>query len=465
VLLLIAFVLALPACGGSISGQVFLDADGDGIHDSGEIGIPNAQLSVTRDGKEVARHYSDTSGYFDIPIRRRAGQVCITTDLSFSEANIAFIRQSMDISTEPQTMKVSPPKAMKTAKAATATDDQDHDGVYDSADNCPSIANANQQDTDDDGVGDSCEESEDDAPNVTAETPDSTATTQGWSGAKYCHETKIKGFEVDIPVVMSHEAAIANLPERSAVKCYAGNACELHLFFPDGCKLNTIYLPEGLAPDSAAQSGMSFDASVNSVDVDRNAGVEGGGTSKAVTESRPTLSVSTYRMVTLSLKAAEDIDIGTTDVSLKLSAECPGQSLELPDIPIQLIRDFQVQSYWHVETLGELMSEQQIVLIAGIENQGMSTISFGDVTVIPPEGSEISNIPQDCFNNVTRVICRISNIPGGTIATKSISLKLPKLDPSLPSGETDTYDLKVTFFAPGMEKSAETTGEIVVKQP
>lgn len=450
--------LMLSACSGSISGQVFVDADGDGIHDSDEVGVPYAELSVTRDGKEVARHYSDQGGYFDIPIKRRPGEVCVTTDLTYSEAHIAAIQESIHASAKQ--------KSAGNAKAQVTTDDQDNDGIYDNLDNCPSVANANQMDTDGDGIGDVCEESEDDEPSVTAETPDTATETQGWQGAKYCEETKNKaGFEVDIPVSMSHEAALSALPEREAAKCYAGNTCDVVIIFPDGCKLNTLYLPQGLSPASSMQAGMSFDDALGSVDFDRNAGVEGGESSKAKTTTQTTLSVSTYRILTLKLAAAENIAIGTTNISLKPTAECPGQSLELPDIAIELIRDFQAQPYWHIDTLGELVSGQEITLDVGIENQGPSTISFGDVTVIPPEGSILTDIPEDCFNNVTRVICHIEHIPGESTVTKAIILKLPTLDPALPSGETEEYDLELSFFAPGMDQSVERSGKIVIKQP
>jgi len=39
-----------------------------------------------------------------------------------------------------------------------AGDDSDGDGVEDDTDNCPSIANASQEDMDNDGTGDACDE-------------------------------------------------------------------------------------------------------------------------------------------------------------------------------------------------------------------------------------------------------------------------------------------------------------------
>ena len=41
--------------------------------------------------------------------------------------------------------------------ACLAPPDTDHDGVLDALDNCPSVANADQADTDGNGVGDACE--------------------------------------------------------------------------------------------------------------------------------------------------------------------------------------------------------------------------------------------------------------------------------------------------------------------
>ncbi|MFX0207336.1 MAG: thrombospondin type 3 repeat-containing protein [Candidatus Hodarchaeota archaeon] len=40
----------------------------------------------------------------------------------------------------------------------TIIPDSDRDGVCDAADNCPAVPNPNQWDTDEDGIGDACEE-------------------------------------------------------------------------------------------------------------------------------------------------------------------------------------------------------------------------------------------------------------------------------------------------------------------
>jgi hypothetical protein len=51
--------------------------------------------------------------------------------------------------------------------SAPAIVDEDKDGIADSADNCPTTANATQTDTDHDGVGDACDSTPDGTPTTT----------------------------------------------------------------------------------------------------------------------------------------------------------------------------------------------------------------------------------------------------------------------------------------------------------
>jgi hypothetical protein len=445
---LAAAYLMLAGCGGSVTGQVFIDKNGDGIRDSNEMGVPYAQVSVTRDNKKIAEHYTDTEGYFDIQIKRQPGTVCVSTDLAFAESNLDYIRYYQDKGLPAAAMKVSPPKA----QAADDDDDDydyDDDGVADEEDNCPSHANADQADADNDGEGDACDSDQIGEDEVTAETRD-TDSTSGWVGAKYCRDVKSSGFEVEIPVSMDYHSAISTLPERLTVKCYAGAECEVTIPYPQGCKLHTIYLPEGLIPLSTSDEGISYNASMNSLSFDENVGEDGSKTFKAQETSRPTLATSDYMIVSLTLKTADKIDIGTANVSIKPSADCDGQTIELPKIPIEISRQFELALYQHLGTTGTLYSGSNVQLTAGVENKGIGGVYHGDLTITPPSGSVILSLPAGCLNNVSSAICRIPKIEGGKFANRTITFKLPVVE----SGETTEFESQAKFFAPGMEESA-----------
>lgn len=418
---LIALLLSLAACSGSVSGQVFIDSNGDGIHDTGEMGVPYAKISLTRDGDAIAEHYTDAEGYFEIPVKRRPGTICVSTDLSFAEANLDYIMYAKDADSAAAAMRVSPPKM----KAETLEEEEELEE----------------------------EEYEDDA----GTTVDTTTTVQGWMDDKYCRDAKSRGFDVEIPVAMDFEAAISELPERLKVKCYAGSTCQVTIPYPDGCQLHTIYLPEGLAPAEPLQSSMSYNLSMNSLSFEEGAGEEGSKAFKALTTTRPTLAVSNFRILALDLAVSDEIDVGTTDLTLKPSAKCADETLELPTIPIDLIREFDIDVYQNISVMGPYESGQLIYLTAGVENKGDASVSYGDLTITPPDGSVIvidSSWPAGCLNNVKSAICRIPEIKGRSIEARTIKITLPTME-SYSMGDVEEFTSNAKFFAPGMDDSAE----------
>ncbi len=418
--------LSLAGCSGSVRGQVFLDSNGDGIHDTDETGVPYAKLSLTRDGKAIAEHYTDAEGYFDIPIKRSPGTVCISTDLSFAEANLDYIMYARNADSPAAAMRVSPPKA----KAATLGEEEEEDLE---------------------------EEEYEEESGTTVDTTDTTTSAQGWIEDKYCRDVKSRGFDVEIPVAMDFEAAISELPERLTVKCYAGSTCQVTIPYPDGCQLHTIYLPEGLAPAEPLQSSMSYNLSMNSLSFEEGAGEDGSKAFKALTTTRPTLAVSNFRIVTLDLAVSDEIDVGTTGVTLKPSAKCGDETLELPTIPIDLIREFDIDVYQNISVMGPYESGQLIYLTAGVENKGDASVSYGDLTITPPEGSVIvldSSWPAGCLNNVKSAICRIPEIKGRSIEARTIKITLPAME-SYSTGDVEEFTSNAKFFAPGMDDSAE----------
>ncbi|MFH1830826.1 MAG: hypothetical protein ABH871_08655 [Pseudomonadota bacterium] len=424
-LALIGLCFLISACTDTVSGQVFIDENGNGLYDMKEMGVPYAKILLTRDNDKIAERYTDANGFFDIPIKRKAGRVCVSTDLSFAEANLNYIQESLSKGIPAAAMTVAPLKI----KAATATTEEE------------------------------AEDEEEEATEVTVETPESTTSVQGWVGDQYCEDVKFKGFTALIPVNMDYEAAISAMPERLEVKCYAGAECELVIPYPDGCQLETIYLPQGLSLAKDDQAGISYNDSLNSISFDASAGITGASAQKAAT-ARPAISVGNYRLVILNLKVESDVDIGTTEYKITPAAKCADQTLSLQTIQMDIEREFDLAVYQDLKTMGKIKTQNNVTFAASVENRGRSTVSYGDLTItIIPESADstldLQTLPEGCKNYVTKVICRIEEIAPKSTETRTITFK-PIIDPNVASGDYDGYKYDVKFFAPGMDTSQET---------
>lgn len=433
---LMATAVILAGCQSSVTGTVFLDKNGNGEMNSGESGIPFAKLMVTRDSKLVAEQYADKAGLFNVPVKAKSGYLCVETDLSFAEANFAYVMQSLG-----QEVSAQVPKAV-----TTSTSDSDGDGIIDTADNCPYDVNTDQLDTDGDDIGDLCDDDEDEESEEETTTTTTTTEPDGWSGSKYCRNVKFKGFEVDIPVSMNFSKVLAEMPKRLKIECYAGETCVVKIPYPQGCVLDPLNLPEGVTLDqSATQTGVdSYDQIFNIVNFS-----EATTSSEKAQTSGPSLSASGFTMVTLNLAVDEDIEIGTTEVKLEPSAECYEQELEMEAIPIDLIRDVSVAVYQSLTTpipsSGMLAAGSNAQVKVLVENRGHSAVSKGDLRFSPPAGSVIQ-APAGCLNYGTFVLCRAETIDPGEIFFKDITFKLPS-----PAADEEVI-CEASFSADGLDE-------------
>jgi|GEM_PF-2397772 len=394
---IVAGLLMITGCTGSVSGKVYLDNNGNGELDAEESGVPYAKLIVTRDGEMVARHYADRDGVFDIPIKQRAGYLCVETDLSFTEANIDLALQTMGGEVAAQKLKVSPPAAK--ALSVPSSDEDD--------------------DADDEGGDDDGEDDEDE--NLRTKLPD------GWSGSEYCKNVEYKGFEVDVPVTIDVTAAQAALPSRLPLKCYAGESCELRIPYPLGCVLDPLDLPEGLSLADGDQPDVaSFDTTFNIVNFKQ--GQEPEPSAQTAKASSATLSVSGYEMATVNLQTSATIELGTTETQVSPSAECYGEPLDLGPVPIELIRDLSAALYQNLKTPigsdGYMTGGQDVTIALLLENRGQSAISDGEISFTPPAGSVVQNA-GGCFNYGAKILCRVENLPAGKVHSQSVTFKLP----------------------------------------
>jgi uncharacterized delta-60 repeat protein len=147
-----SFALALYNTDGS------LDTDfGTGGIVITAVGSDGQAYSVIQqaDGKLVAAGYATVGGSDSFALVRYESQVDTDTDGVFNDADNC---PSVSNPTQTDTDGDGVGDACDAfPNDPTETTDDDGDGVGDNADNCPAITNADQQDTDGDGIGDVCD--------------------------------------------------------------------------------------------------------------------------------------------------------------------------------------------------------------------------------------------------------------------------------------------------------------------
>ncbi len=234
---LVGLLALTAACGARVDGQVFFDENANGDIDSGEAGVPYAKLIVTRDDEMIAEHYADSTGRFDIPIKTKSGYLCVETDLTYAESNFEYILQSMGSAVGASAMRVAP-KALSTPSGDEDEEVADDDEEYEEYDE------------------------EEESTEIIPAGPD------GWvSSSRYCKTIKYKGLpDLSIPVSMSYEDSIAEMPKRLTIECYSGDECTIRIPYPAGCTLGPLELPKELKLEDTTQPGISsYDATFNIV--------------------------------------------------------------------------------------------------------------------------------------------------------------------------------------------------------
>ncbi len=135
-----------PLVAGAVSAQGCPDGDGDSLTDTADncpTVLNNDQLDTDTDGQGDA---CDTDDDNDSVLD--AGDACPL--VSAATANGC-----------PQTQTPEPTPTFTAVPTVASPVDSDGDGIADSADNCPALNDTNQTDTDEDGIGNPCDDDDD----------------------------------------------------------------------------------------------------------------------------------------------------------------------------------------------------------------------------------------------------------------------------------------------------------------
>lgn len=300
-LLLIALFISLlfSSCGPKISGKIYLDTNSNNDLDVSDRAMGGTMYEITIDGMPFKSGVTENDGTFMVTAGK-TGYYCVKAVQSSAVSKSSNLGQKA---------ATSDAIALKAAKDPDEVNlDVDGDGVRNAIDNCPKIANANQDDEDRDAIGDACEDEDDDEVNVDIDDDgirniadncptiantnqldedendigdaceddddnDNKASTKKitrpptFGDMKSCSEVNLANVQLNVKVPFSIEAAIGRIPEPSEIEVEAGETFELEFIYPSTCTFEPLNLPEEL------QSGTSWDesfaGSISQVDINR----------------------------------------------------------------------------------------------------------------------------------------------------------------------------------------------------
>ena len=391
ILFSIGFIVS--GCSSSVTGRVFFDQNNNGEYDTTEPGVPFVKMMITVDGEKNAEGNTDVYGRFKTTLKKRSGKICFKID----NQSLTDVEESVGAN-----LSIS-----KAAVLGTPTASADEDEEIEEKEETES-------DTSD---------AEEDKPATTKPTttaPAAPPIPAAWTTDGYC-ETLKKGsgtYSKNIPIPVEAEGGISDLPDKVKQTCYAGEDCEISLPFTSGCTFKKPDPPAGLTYTASTSATVS--KSMKALETDSDA---------------PSVSVSQFEVQVLKFKVNNDIELGTTEVTIQAKEDCAGTIVNLQPAPIELVREVKVDVRLALKD-GEVPGAgKETTFIATVKNKGKSMLKEGYLVVELPDGISFDRADHDCDNLGEKARCKIVDLKSQDVPEK-IEIRTKKFPATLDEDRT-----------------------------
>lgn len=344
-------MLTLSSCSGKIDGQIFYDANNNGIFDEGEKAAGYVKVMVMRNDKLHAEGYSNQLGYFSAKSPGK-GTYCVKVDTS----NI--------LGGEPD---ITPSAAFKLDTASVITDEDPYEDPYY-----------------EDPYYEDEEEVEEEA----------TTYQVGWTTQGFCAETK-RSLNVSIPIKIDYSEVLGSETVRLPISCYAGEICKIGVPYPKNCELKNPDFSDGI-------TFLGFEEKNSNI-------LDSSGKAMSVSVYQPIFGPKDKKVAEARLEISEDIELGTTSIGWTPVADCNGEEIPLQQIIINLKKEIDVTLYLTVvdDISG---NSNRIHLTAELENIGRSPAKKGELKMFINGGGMFISIPSECYDHGTHITCPIGTL-------------------------------------------------------
>lgn len=484
----VIFIALLPismlifSCTGKVSGEVFHDLNGNGLWDLNEPPASEAEVTITLDGKVKARGLTMEDGSFSAPVKGK-GEYCVNVNTSALENSMkqygipigdnsvqqnpsATFRsydgkfkatgvdqgaeQEEEVAGQEQTtdsdgdgiadttdncpdvanqdQKDTDGDGKGDACGSDSTGDKDNDGVKDISDNCPDDANADQKDTDGDGKGDLCD----------TDTPDDSGEGDGEEVAEvtfdenkgYCQKCeKFKpDMDVSIGIKTDFTKAINDISKPLDVKCYPGDTpCLIPVAYPAECTLEPLPPPESMCYAVMTQVQEGEETADEKPIQPKAASIA------------PSVTPSEMNVKNFYFEICEDIKSGTTTRVLQPKVKCRDNIYPLASRNLQLVNEADARV---TMDFSKVDGDDHFIVKVTVKNKGESIIKDGmlDITLLGYiEVDQSKTLDSDCHNQISVVSCELGDLEPGAEINKTIH-GIVQLH------ETETHSIEAKFY-------------------